>query len=71
MPEFWTDSGYRLLEPGPQERLAVGDDFLRAYFLRPELCPVEESCDAERALHTALLANPREAVSEARLAGRT
>ena len=68
MPDFWTDSGYRLLGPGPQGHLAVGDDFLRAYFMRPELCPVEESCAAERALHAALLANPREAVSEARLA---
>jgi hypothetical protein len=68
MPEFWTDSGYRLLERGPQGHLAVGDDFLRAYFMRPELCPVEESCPAERALHAALLANPREAVPEARLA---
>jgi hypothetical protein len=46
----------------------VGDDFLRAYFMRPEVCPVEESCGAERALHAALLANPREAVSEPRLA---
>ncbi len=68
MPEFWTDSGYRLLETGPQGHLAVGDDFLRAYFLRPEVYPVEESCDAERALHAALLANPRETVPEARLA---
>jgi hypothetical protein len=69
MPDFWTDSGYRLLRRGAQGHLAVGDEFLRAYFMRPEVCPVEESCDAERALHAALLANPREAVSEARLAG--
>jgi hypothetical protein len=50
-------------------RLAVGDDFLRAYFQRPEMRPVEESCPAERALHQALIANPREAVSDQRLAG--
>ncbi|MEE8499381.1 MAG: DUF6352 family protein, partial [Kiloniellales bacterium] len=31
--------------------------------------PVEESCPAERALHQALIANPREAVSDQRLAG--
>ncbi len=68
MPEFWTDSGYRLLEPGHQRHLAVGDDFLRAYFLRPEVSPVEESCDSERALHAALLADPRAAVPETRLA---
>jgi hypothetical protein len=68
MPEFWIDSGYRLLERGPQGHLAVGDEFMRAYFMRPEVRPVEESCPAERALHAALFANPREAVSEARLA---
>ena len=68
MPDFWTDSGFRLLQRGPQGHLTVGDEFLRAYFLRPEVRPVEESCSAERALHAALIANPREAVSEARLA---
>ena len=68
MAGFWNDSGYRLLERGPQGHLAVSDEFLRAYFMRPEVRPVEESCAAERALHAALAANPREAVSEARLA---
>ena len=71
MQEFWTDSGYRLLERGPQGHLVVGDEFLRAYFMRPEVCPVEESCPSERALHAALFANPREAVSESRLAELT
>lgn len=41
------------------------DDFLRAYFLRPEVHPVEESCDAERGLHAALMAAPRRAVTDA------
>ncbi len=68
MADFWNDSGYRLLDRGPQGHLVVSDAFLRAYFLRPELRPVEESCAAERALHSSLTANPREAVSEARLA---
>ena len=68
MADFWNDSGYRLLDRGPQGHLVVSDAFLRAYFLRPELRPVEESCAAERALHGSLTANPREAVSEARLA---
>jgi hypothetical protein len=40
---------------------------LRAYFLRPELHPVEESNDAERALHAALMAQPRRPVSEQEL----
>ncbi len=68
MPDFWRDSGYHLLTRTAEGRLAVGDDFLRAYFQRPEVRPVEESCPAERALHQALIANPREAVSDQRLA---
>jgi hypothetical protein len=40
----------------------VTDDFLRAYFLRPEVHPVEESCDAERRLHAALMQAPRREV---------
>ena len=42
--------------------LHVTDDFLRAYFLRPEVHPVEESGDAELALHTSLMAEPRREV---------
>ena len=69
MRDFWRDSGYHLLHKEAETgHLLVGDDFLRAYFRRPELRPVEESCPAEIALHRSLLANPREAVSEARLA---
>jgi len=37
----------------------VTDDFLRAYLMRPEVAPVEESCDAERALHARLMTEPR------------
>ena len=68
MPDIWRDSGYHLLRPEAEGgRLAVTDDFLRAYFLRPEVRPVAESCAAEIALHESLTANPREAVSDARL----
>lgn len=73
MHDFWRDSGYHLLERRRSQgasavRLAVTDEFLRAYLNRPEVRPVEESNDAERALHAALLRNPREAVSGERLA---
>ncbi len=67
MPDFWRDSGYHLLARTPDGHLSVTDDFLRAYFMRPEIRPVEESCAAERALHESLMGNPREAVSEERL----
>ena len=43
------------------------DDFLRAYFLRPEVHPVEESCDAERHLHASLMQAPRRAVPDGEL----
>jgi len=68
MPDFWRDSGFHLLTRDSRGHLAVGEDFLRAYLMRPEVRPVEESCDAERALHAALLKNPRQAVAPERLA---
>ncbi|MDX1376445.1 MAG: DUF6352 family protein [Burkholderiales bacterium] len=67
MPEFWRSSGFHLLARNAAGQLAVTDDFLRAYLMRPEIHPVEESCAAERALHAALMAEPRRAVSAAGL----
>ena len=67
MPEFWRSSGFHLLARNAAGQLAVTDDFLRAYLMRPEIHPVEESCTAERALHAALMAEPRRAVSAAGL----
>ena len=66
-PDFWPNSGYHLLERDADGHMAVTDAFLRAYLQRPEIAPIEESCDAERALHGALMANPREAVGDARI----
>src|SRR3546814_3670705 len=68
MGDFWRDCGYHLLERRENGHLTVTDDFLRAYLNRPEVGPVPESNEAERALHAALLRNPREAVSKERLA---
>jgi hypothetical protein len=67
VPEFWRSSGYHLLAPDAAGRLPVSDDFLRAYWLRPEVAPVEQSCPAEAALYGELVANPRLAVPAARL----
>jgi hypothetical protein len=67
LPDFWRNSGFHLLERDPAGRLRVTDDFLRAYYLRPEVHPVEESNDAEHALHAALMASPRKHVAEAEL----
>jgi hypothetical protein len=69
MPDFWRSSGYHLLAPEQGCRLAVTDDFLRAYLLRPELRPVAESCKDELALHEALLEAPRREIAGERPAG--
>jgi hypothetical protein len=68
MNDFWTNCGFKLLKRGGDGRLVVTDDYLRAYFMRPELAPVPQSCDAERALHDALMADPRRAVTDADIA---
>jgi len=62
MPDFWPACGYRHLAVTGENRLAVTDDFLRMYLLRPELAPIAESCDNELRLHDTLLAAPRAAV---------
>ena len=67
MADYWTSSGYRLLRKGDDDRLVVTDDFLRSYLVRPELAPIRESGAGELALHDALLADPRRAVTEAGL----
>ena len=58
MPDYWPSCGYRLLGTAPGGRLAVSDDFLKSYLLRPELAPLPESCAAEVALHEQLLSRP-------------
>lgn len=64
MPDFWSDCGYKLVKRGGDGRLVVTDDYLRAYYGRAELAPVEESCTAERALHASLMAEPRRKVAD-------
>lgn len=66
--DFWTSSGYDLLDRTTEGRLVVTDEYLRYYFSRPELALVAESCAAERALHERLLEKPRAEVSAADLA---
>jgi hypothetical protein len=68
MLDFWRNSGFHLLARDDAGRLVVTDDFLRAYLMRPEVRPVEESCAAERRLHAELLERPRQAVAAARIA---
>ena len=56
--ELWPNSGFRLLQRNEEGLLSLTDSFLRAYLTRPELAPVEESCEAERALYASLVNDP-------------
>ena len=66
--DFWKSAGMHLLERGPEGWLEVTPQFLRAYYTRPEVHPLETSCAAEVALHEALMENPLRPVAEAEIA---
>ncbi|MBX6426955.1 MAG: hypothetical protein IRZ09_13655 [Variibacter sp.] len=63
MKDFWLSSGHHLVDRDEGGGLVATDDLIRAYLARPELAPPPEACPAERALHAALLAEPRRRVS--------
>jgi len=60
--DFWLSCGHHLLDRGQDGGLVLTDEFLKAYLARPEMVPPEDACAAERALHQALLADPRRPV---------
>lgn len=68
MNDFWASCGFNLLKRNADGRLVVTDDYLRAYYLRPELAPVPESCGRECALHASLIDDPRRVVTDAEIA---
>ena len=68
MADFWQSCGYNLLRRAGDGRLIVTDDYLRLYYARPELAPVAESCRAERALHAALMQDPRREAADSEIA---
>lgn len=65
--EFWPHSGYKLTRRDGDGRLLLSDDLLRAWWHRPEVAPIDESCEHERALHAALLTEPRRVVTDAEI----
>ncbi len=69
MPKFWKSSGLHLVKRNDNGWLSVTDDFLRAYLTRPEVHPIEESCEREIGLFEDLMADPLLAVDEERLGG--
>src|SRR5256714_15492517 len=66
--EFWKSAGMHLLERGAEGWLQVTPDFLRAYYTRPEVHPIDTSCAAEMGLHDDLIADPLRRIHAPRLA---
>jgi hypothetical protein len=64
----WKSAGLHLTHRLENGWLAVAPDLLRAYYTRPEIHPVAESCAAEHALFDRLMEHPDIAVAEADLA---
>ena len=58
MNDFWISCGHHLLDRNASGGLVVTDEFLKAYFARPELIPPEDACEVEHRLHRELLAEP-------------
>ena len=65
--DFWKSAGIHLVTRNEQGWLVVTDDFLRAYFTRPEIHPVEESCEAENQLFEKLMDNPQVEISKSEI----
>jgi hypothetical protein len=68
MKDFWIACGYHLLDHNASGALVVTDEFLKAYFARPELLPPNDACEVERQLREGLLADPRRAIAAEELA---
>ncbi len=60
---FWKSAGFHLVERDENGWLKVTTDYLRAYFTRPEIHPIEESCQYEYALFEKLMDDPFAKVS--------
>ncbi len=63
--EFWVSSGHHMTRLTDGGGLAITDEIILAYLARPELVPPEDACEAERALHSALMEQPRLPVTRA------
>jgi hypothetical protein len=66
--EFWVSSGHHLSRQNAAGDLVATPELMMAWLARPELSPPPEACDAERALHASLMADPFRAVADAEIA---
>jgi hypothetical protein len=65
---IWKSAGLHLVGASVNGRLPVSADLLRAYWTRPEIHPIAESCAMEHRLFERLMADPFAEVSVAELA---
>ncbi len=68
MPDFWRHSGFHLTTVDQTGACVPSVDLLCAFFARPEVAPVAESCPAEHELFARLQADPLAAVEAPDLA---
>ncbi|HEV7599507.1 MAG TPA: DUF6352 family protein [Bradyrhizobium sp.] len=68
MREFWVASGHHLTRRADHGGLVATPELIIAYLARPELMPPDDACEAERALHASLLADPLRPVSKVDIA---
>ncbi len=66
--DFWKSSGIHLLEKQDNGWLQITPDYLRAYYTRPEVHPIDTSCRAENQLFEQLMEDPFSEVQEATIA---
>lgn len=66
--EFWVSSGHLLLQRTSDGQLGITEEFLKAFYARPEVLPPPEACDAERALHARLMIAPTDIVTPGEIA---
>src|SRR5216683_2122847 len=69
MKDFWISCGHHLLDRNANGGLVVTDEYLKAYFARPELMPPADACGIELKLHRELLADPRRPVGDEEVLG--
>jgi len=67
MNDFWLSCGHHLLDRDQRGRLGVTDEFMKAYFARPELVPPADACMIERTLYRALSSDPWRPIAAAEI----
>ena len=65
--DFWKSAGMHLVKRNEFGWLDITKDYMRAYFTRPEIHPIEDSCEAEHQIFEALMEDPLQDIAETEL----